>query len=342
MTSTGSIRDPWRGSLQRSVEYMSETIIPPSSGRGHRKPKSLREVLHDIDRLENARQPETAFPARRIATVRRRGKRSPGLSRTQPSRSLPWAAAFLLGMAVPVAGGLALLGREPSVLAGWEAHIATAVAWPEQWAEQTRTSAASVLATLSTLASSEQAATPATSRRLSYSPSTATGGNATESDSRNVPAAPAPASTGSGSGVAPALPRLTVARGLDISLGSRVRVDLGIENVASLHRDSLLLVTNLPDYAALSEGYPLGAGTWVVPPGRASDLSIVAYARPDGARQVSFELVSEHGKLLAEAQTTLAVVTAAPERLVEAETASAPPSVRSGGRSRRGRSGSRS
>lgn len=320
---------------------MSETIIRTPSGREHRKPKSLREVLHDIDRLENAQPPGTIEAAARIAAGRRRSKPSPRITGTEPRRSHQSSTAFLLGMAIPIAGGLAVVGREPSVLAGWEANIATAAAWSGQWAQQTRTYAVSVLADWSTL-SSDQAATPTASHELGYAASTLGRSDSADGKSRSLPAASAPASTGSDAGFAPALPRLTVARSLDISLGAPVRVDLSIENSASLHRDSLLLVSNLPNYAALSDGYPLGAGTWVVPPGRASDLSIVAYARSESVRQVSFELVSEHGKLLAEAQTTLAVVTAAPERVVEAETAGSPPSVRSGGRSRRGRSGSRS
>ena len=236
----------------------------------------------------------------------------------QLRRPLHARPGFLLGMVIPFAVALVLLAREPSVLAQWEASKAGAVAWARQGTEQARTIAQGIGLMWTDERSADQAAVRGKSHI--YSASIAGSVGSTEG--------PAPASKAGGSGSAPALltavPRMDAARSIDVSLGAPVRIGLSIENAGSLHRDSLLLVSNLPDYAALSDGYPLGAGTWVVPPARASELSILTYARPDTTRQVSFELVSEHGKLLAEAQTMLSVAVPAPERHVETGVSAGP------------------
>jgi hypothetical protein len=106
-------------------------------------------------------------------------------------------------------------------------------------------------------------------------------------------------------------PRL-VAGAIEGPLATMLHVPLRIENAARLDRNSILLVTNVPDYTALSLGQPLGAGTWVVPASRVGDLGIIAYAQPASRQRLAFELLSRDGELISTATTSFSV--AEPER----------------------------
>lgn len=118
----------------------------------------------------------------------------------------------------------------------------------------------------------------------------------------------APASVSS---PAPA-PRLVSANSFAGPLATMVPIPLEIENADRLERDTVVLVTNVPENAALSAGRPLGAGTWIVPAGSASELGIIAYAKPPARQRLLFDLVSPEGTLISSAQASLEI--AQPER----------------------------
>jgi hypothetical protein len=102
-------------------------------------------------------------------------------------------------------------------------------------------------------------------------------------------------------------PRLLAGGTVEGPVATMFRVPIEIVNSEQLQPDSVLLVTNVPDYAALSEGRPIGAGTWVVPASRAGNLGIIAYAQPAAKQRLAFELLSAEGALISRSDALLNV-----------------------------------
>jgi hypothetical protein len=108
----------------------------------------------------------------------------------------------------------------------------------------------------------------------------------------------------------PASPRLSVGP-ITGAIGSPLHIDVKLENAERLSSDSMLMVSNVPEYAALLPGKPIGAGAWVVPASKAAELGIITYARPASRQRLMFDLVSRDGVLISSTQAALNV--AAPE-----------------------------
>lgn len=100
-------------------------------------------------------------------------------------------------------------------------------------------------------------------------------------------------------------PRIELADTVRGPLASMVPIQLKIENVGRLDWNSFVVVTNVPDHAALSAGKPLGMGTWVVPARKAADLAIISYTLPAPRQRLIFDLLTADGRLLSSAQALL-------------------------------------
>ena len=85
-----------------------------------------------------------------------------------------------------------------------------------------------------------------------------------------------------------------------------VRVPVAIDNVERLDRQTVLLITNVPEYSALSVGKPLGAGAWVVPADMVQDLAIISYALPS-RRSLTLDLLTPEGDIISSAEVLVEI-----------------------------------
>lgn len=99
-------------------------------------------------------------------------------------------------------------------------------------------------------------------------------------------------------------PRITLSGSISGPLARMVPIPIAIENISRLDRRVMILVTNVPEYAALSAGKPLGTGTWVVPASQAADLTIISYTLPSAGQHLTFELTVD-GRVLSTAHAEL-------------------------------------
>ncbi len=194
--------------------------------------------------------------------------------------------AFIAGVAFAVLCGVGAMIEPPT---GWSMHapMQHALAFAGQGLEVLRTQ----------VAAAEPHRWPAVSKPAAAPAAIAVAEPTSTAVERIYPPAMA---------AAPA-PRLSAAIAVEGPLATMLRLPLEITNAERLDRDSVLLVTNVPDYAGLSQGQPLGAGTWVVPASKATDLGIIAYAQPSSKPRLAFELLSGEGALISRANAVLTI-----------------------------------
>jgi hypothetical protein len=131
-------------------------------------------------------------------------------------------------------------------------------------------------------------------------------------------------------------PRLFVAPSIVAPAASQVPLDIEVISAEAAPKQSFVRVRGLPPFVSLSEGYPLGPGSWAVPlqalPKLKANVPAGATARAD----LVVTLVSIEGTVLAQTTTTFIVTAPPPEPAVggpppRAEaTAPADPSQRRG------------
>jgi hypothetical protein len=88
---------------------------------------------------------------------------------------------------------------------------------------------------------------------------------------------------------------------------SRTRLPIEISSPEAPARNSFLRIRGLPVAAALSDGHAIAPGSWAVPLNVLPTLNIILPVGIQGSSDISINLVSVDGSVLAEARTVLAV-----------------------------------
>jgi hypothetical protein len=88
---------------------------------------------------------------------------------------------------------------------------------------------------------------------------------------------------------------------------SRTRLPIEISSPDAPARNSFLRIRGLPVAAALSDGHAIAPGSWAVPLNVLANLNVILPVGIQGSSDISINLVSVDGAILAEARTVLAV-----------------------------------
>jgi hypothetical protein len=88
---------------------------------------------------------------------------------------------------------------------------------------------------------------------------------------------------------------------------SKTRLPIEISSAELPARNSFLRIRGLPIAAALSDGHAIAPGAWAVPLNVLSNLNVILPVGIQGSSDISINLVSVDGAILAEARTVLAV-----------------------------------
>jgi hypothetical protein len=88
---------------------------------------------------------------------------------------------------------------------------------------------------------------------------------------------------------------------------SRTRLPIEVSSADAPARNSFLRIRGLPIAAALSDGHVIAPGAWAVPLNALSNLNVILPVGIQGSSDVSINLVSVDGLILAEARTVLAI-----------------------------------
>jgi hypothetical protein len=88
---------------------------------------------------------------------------------------------------------------------------------------------------------------------------------------------------------------------------SRTRLPIEVSSPDSPVRNSFLRIRGLPIAAALSDGHVIAPGAWAVPLNALPSLNVILPVGIQGSSDVSINLVSVDGIILAEARTVLAI-----------------------------------
>lgn len=102
-------------------------------------------------------------------------------------------------------------------------------------------------------------------------------------------------------------PRLKLSGTVRGPVASMVPIPLSIENRDQLDGHAFVVVTNVPEHAALSAGKPIDVGTWIVPAREAANLAIISYTLPAPRQKLLIDLLTEDGKVLSRAQALLEI-----------------------------------
>lgn len=88
---------------------------------------------------------------------------------------------------------------------------------------------------------------------------------------------------------------------------SRTRLPIEINSPDAPARNSFLRIRGLPIAAALSDGHAIAPGSWAVPLNVLANLNVILPVGVQGSSDISINLVSVDGTVLAEARTVLSV-----------------------------------
>jgi hypothetical protein len=88
---------------------------------------------------------------------------------------------------------------------------------------------------------------------------------------------------------------------------ARTRLPIEVSSPDSPIRNSFLRIRGLPIAAALSDGHVIAPGAWAVPLNALPSLNVILPVGIQGSSDVSINLVSVDGLILAEARTVLAI-----------------------------------
>ena len=118
-------------------------------------------------------------------------------------------------------------------------------------------------------------------------------------------------SAGSATSISPAMAQSEPAPSIEIAADIRVApavltpLRIRVSRGGALSQQAMLLVHGLPPRVTLSEGRSFGAGVWTVPLANLSKLEIAPATGTGGRTDLTFELVTLDGKILAQAKATL-------------------------------------
>ena len=116
---------------------------------------------------------------------------------------------------------------------------------------------------------------------------------------------------GSATSISPAMAQSEPAPSIEIAADIRVApavltpLRIRVSRGGALSQQAMLLVHGLPPRVTLSEGRSFGSGVWTVPLANLSKLEIAPATGTGGKTDLTFELVTLDGKLLAQAKSTL-------------------------------------
>ena len=94
--------------------------------------------------------------------------------------------------------------------------------------------------------------------------------------------------------------------------GSKTQLSIQVRAQGALPANSFIRVRSMPLFAALSDGYAIGSGSWSVPLIAAPGLAIIVPAGTQGKPEITIEVVTTDGRVLAEARTALVIAPAVP------------------------------
>ena len=88
---------------------------------------------------------------------------------------------------------------------------------------------------------------------------------------------------------------------------ARTRLPIEVNSPDAPAKNSFLRIRGLPIAAALSDGHAIAPGAWAVPLNVLANLNVILPVGIQGSSDISINLVSVDGAILAEARTVLAV-----------------------------------
>jgi hypothetical protein len=113
----------------------------------------------------------------------------------------------------------------------------------------------------------------------------------------------------------PAIYALTTKQVIDTAPGETVDLPFEVSGIDQLPSGARIVLTGVPEHAALSAGEPQADGTWVVPAEQAGEVKLTTYALPgQEQRKLTAELRAADDALLARTTTLLK-----PSNLADAE-----------------------
>jgi hypothetical protein len=116
-------------------------------------------------------------------------------------------------------------------------------------------------------------------------------------------------------------PRLSTKLAIDAVPGMTVAMPIQIEGLDARMTNVRLIVRGVPEFASLTAAEPLPDGSWHVPLASAQDVMVTAYARSAQDHELTIELQSAEGAVLASATTVLkpAAEQSVPETVARAD-----------------------
>jgi hypothetical protein len=117
---------------------------------------------------------------------------------------------------------------------------------------------------------------------------------------------------------------LTVPDRIDAFAGEAVKVPIALDGTDGVPSRSVIAVRGLPQGSNFSEGRPYGESEWNLRPDQIGDLKLVPPAGATGEFKLRIALIAPDDKVIAEADTLLAVAQAAIPQMAAAQAEAAP------------------
>lgn len=106
-------------------------------------------------------------------------------------------------------------------------------------------------------------------------------------------------------------PSIEVATEITVAPAVRTPLRFSVSGAGAISHQAMMLVRGLPPGVTLSEGRSFSAGVWVVPLANLGRIEIAPAAGTSGKSEITLELITLDGKVLAEAKSTLRIAPAA-------------------------------